>query len=422
MNFLNQINIFNKPVLPPPSYSDYSYMDPRRYSMIIKNIHETCLHSFTTLQSSKILNSSFTLLGEHKEIITGGLIISGVVFFATRYFRDLPKKPLVNMTTTLNYAKLSIKLPEAKTLYIPEVRLIFCIDTSGSMKKETKEESVKMGVNQVLEDALNIVNTIPGSKIGTKIIGFDTTFRTIVEYVGVGSETIANVREKMNQYESKGETEILQALNGSISAIEELQGKNKKMMDVLVLLTDGDNVISRQKKEIDQKDIDAFHERLFATKARFFAVGIGNKHDKKTLGKLAPTSDKFTAEYIDVASKNDSIINAIQKIYQKMVSNGYTLRLTSLQLEPETWSVNDHYSLKEGDKSVADLGLLPEGVEKEVVIKIDGMKLKTDLDLSKVSFDLDFTDSFGKKGTISLPWEPHSKIIPRILNFNPNGN
>ena len=347
------------------------------------------------------------VLWDYKERILGGVAMSGLAWMAIRYYMNRPKYPIASLNSSLNKATLSIETLKSEVVP-PNVTLTFCVDTSGSMQGE-REEAVKRGVNRVLTSALRVIETINGAQIGIAIIGFSRSAYTICEPTQINSSNIDEIRRNLNEYRSNGGTKIINGLKEATTRVEGMARSNKNAGHTLILLSDGDEKLSQSK-------VDAIHTRLIAAKVRLFAIGIGEGHDKATLKKIAPESGRFRGTYIDTTLRGKTIEGAIATIYEQAVAVFSSLVLSTAQLAAGTWSVDNVFSVRANKRSACQLGSFTEerGIVKTVQIHAD--RLREPVDLSGVSFKLAFTDPQGRKGTMSLPWNPGPIMDPKILN------
>lgn len=388
-------------------YSDYEYTDYKRYLALIST---GCEHVYSELPD---VDEVHTFLWANKEWIIGGVAISGVALIAIRYFRSRPQYPIVNMQSTLNYARLSIEIPKKKEVIPPNITLAFCIDTSSSMNGE-REEAVKAGVNDVLNSAQKVVKTLQGANVKIAIVGFNQRSTIICEPTMVTEENgenspIEKIRANLNGYSSSRGTSIIAGLEKATAKLEGMARENKKGEHTLILLTDGED-------SLDQSKVALIQTRLAAANANLFAIGIGERHKKDTLRKIAPETGKFTGTYIDTTLGKETIGSAISKIYTQAIAVFSDLVLRSPQLSAGTWSVDNIPSVMTNKQSECKLGSLSGETKMVRRIQIHSDKLKSPLDLSPVRFDLTFKDPKGREGKLSLPWKSNSIIDPQILS------
>ena len=102
-------------------------------------------------------------------------------------------------------------------------------------------------------------------------------------------------------------------------------------------------------------------------------------------------------------------------MYQQAIASFSQLVLVSSQLVAGTWSVDGELSVEAGEESKCELGVLSEGKESVKHVTIHPEKLEGPLDSEKLSFQLSFTDPTGRKGSLSLPWNPNFIIDPKII-------
>ncbi len=355
------------------------------------------------------LNAGRGFVWSHKELIAGGVII-GVALWAIHYYwKNRPQYPVVEMKSTLDVAALRIEIPK-KYHAPPNVTLTFCIDKSTSMDTEKRMGAVKRALKTVLEDAQGVVNKSKEAQIAVAIIGFNSTSEVITPTTSLiaiapgVANAAQDVEKQIGKLNCDGGTDILQGLDAATTELENMAKVNTQSSHTVVLLTDGED------NSLDTQKLSAIHARLASTQAQLFAIGIGPSHRKETLVKIAATN---RGTYIDTTAGEDTIESAISKIYHQAIASFQEFELTTQQLAPGTWSV---INTPTGNGQAKNLGSISEGESLVKGIKIHGDKLVAPLDLSKVVFSLTFTDPKGKKGKLSLPWNPNTTIDPTILS------
>ena len=347
----------------------------------------------------KAMNTVYAFLLAHKKWMSVGVAISVVALRIIKYLRSRPEYPTVTWASSLNHAQLSIQVP-TQELLPPNVTLVFCVDTSGSMKGD-REGQVKGGLNSILDAAVEEVARGASIKIG--VVGFTNKARTICEPTSVTSESVAGIKGAVGDYTSNGSTKIAVGLDAATTQLEAMARTTSSATHTFVVLTDGDEVLG-------ESAVQGIHSRLAAIQARVFGIGIGAGHKKKTVKLIA--SDK--GDYIDTTEENVSIAGAISDVYEQAIADFTDLRLSS-SLEVGTWSVNGTASVESDGRSACQLGNVSRGVQKELKIQINTETLTSRLDLSQVSFTLHFKDADGREGTMSIPWKPNSIVDPAIL-------
>lgn len=353
--------------------------------------------------AQSLWDTSKTFLWKHKVFVIGAAIVA-VAWWISRYIRNkIPQYPVVKMESTLDVAKLQIEIP--KELQAPiNVTLTYCIDTSGSMKESGRIDAVKTALTLVLKNAQTVVNESDGAKMRMTIVGFDSASRVILPITEVVKN--GSVQTALNTVTSltcDGLTNILKGLDQAVQQLTVMAKADQEASHTVILLTDGDS-------SVDKKQLESIHNRLAVVSANLFAIGIGKDHEQQTLKQIA---GKGT--YIDTTQNNPTIEDAIATIYKQARSSFQQLSLSTEQLDAGTWSVEGKSSVLKEKRSVCDLETLPAGETRKAYIKIHREKISSDLDLSTVKFTLAFTDPKGRKGTLSLPWNPTPFIRPQIL-------
>lgn len=361
-----------KDVLGLTTSAEYPYTDPRRYT-------------------------SWLSRGENYWWVVGGVALTAAALLVIRRLRqNRVEYPNAQLETSLNIGRLTIAVPEKKRPPL-DVSLIFCIDTSGSMKDKQREAQVKKGVGQVLDRVERILSDQPEARVRVAIVGFNDQPYRICEPTEVSTDTWGSLRDALKGYKSSGKTDIVAGLGEAIQVAKEEVSTTR----ALILLSDGE-------EKIDQSRIDAM--RLTAANVNHvFAIGIGKGHHRTTLAAIAAAGK---GDYIDTTLKGQTIPKAIRKSYQQAIA-----RCTGLNLQTPgegRWRV-DGTKVKKG---VADLGELAEGDKKVVRIELDSARLDTPLDLSKIDFLLRFRDSQGNEGGMQLPWNPSTIVDPDILSIS----
>ncbi len=370
-------------------------------------IYKAALSYAPTQQS---LNAGKTFLWNHKEWILAGTVIGIVILKIVRYIKNRPQMPDVEMKTTLNLATLSIQIPKEKYLP-PNVTLTFCIDTSQSMNTTERAGEVKKALGNLLKSAQGVVNKSAGAKISLAITGFNDTSSVVTPITELTStnKKSEEIEKQVKNLKFDGSTSILNGLEGATKELKTMAKANRAATHVLILLTDAEDDTK------DTQRLSSIQATIASTSAMFFAVGIGKDHQKDILKKIV-TYRGLKGTYIDTTSGQDPIGSTVSKIYHQAIASFHELELTSPQLDAHAWSVINTPSAIENGQSKCKLGSLSEGKTLNKSITIHWDKLKDPLDLSTVSFTLTFTDPKGRKGQVSLPWNPTTTIDPAIVS------
>ncbi len=370
-------------------------------------IYKTVSSYAPTVQTRNAIKA---FLWDNKEVIIVSAVAGLVIWKIVHYIRNRPQMPDVKMDTSLNFAKLTIKIPKEK--YTPlDVTLSFCIDMSGSMNTDERAGGVKRALKVLLDNAQQAVTKSAEAKISIAITGFTDTSKIITPPTALTS-TSGKSKETKKQVDAlvfEGGTRILVGFEGAAKESENLAKANPLASHYVILLTDGK---LEDHEEWDNKKLSSIQKRLAAISAKVFAVGIGEEHSKKVLNQIA-TGNSFNGTYIDTAKGKDTIANTIAAIYNQAISSFQELELSS-SLAADTWSVNGKPSRTEKEQSNFSLGALEEGKTLTKHIVIHGNQLKDSLDLSTVFFSLTFKDPKGRKGELKLHWNPRAFVDPAI--------
>jgi Mg-chelatase subunit ChlD len=293
--------------------------------------------------------------------------------------------PDIEFYTSLNFAKLTIKIPKEKYTP-PNVTLTFCVDLSGSMNTTERAGEVKKALTLLLDNAQQVVNK--EAKISIAITGFTDTSTLITSPTALTSTNNKSeeIKKQVEALTFSGSTSILNGLAGTVQELKKLAKTNPQASHYVVLLTDGND-------SCDNTRLSALQKEIALTSAKLFTVGIGKEHSKQVLRQIA-IGNGFNGTYIDTTTGKDTIANTIAAIYNQAISSFQELELSS-SLAADTWSIN-------GMPSV--LGTLEEGKTLTSHIVIHRNKLKDRSDLSTVFFNLTFKDPKGRKGQIKLHW------------------
>ncbi len=359
------------------------------------------------IPTNQTLNLARTFLWNNKEVIVASTAIGTVLLKIIRYIKNRPQMPDVELKSTLNFATLSIKIPKEE-YPPPNVTLTFCIDVSGSMDTVERGDEVKRALCSLLEDAQQVVDKSAEANISIAITAFTKTSRVIIPLEKlISNKESQAIKHQLKHLQFSGGTNILEGLAGATEQLKTAARVNKTASHFIILLTDGEN-------GLDEERLSSIQANIASTSAKLFAIGIGKKHSKDTLRKIA-TNGRFEGIYIDTTSGKDPIGSTISKIYNQAIASFYELELTSAQLGLNTWSVIKTPSVIENGQSKCKLGSLSEGeiLNKSIVIHPD--RLSAPLDLSTVKFSLNFKDPKGRQSQLSLPWNPTAIIDPTIV-------
>lgn len=386
------------------------------------------------------LNIAKAFLWQHRNIIaiTTALVVA---FKIIRYiWKNIPHKPIVQLDSTLNVAKFSITVPKTNRIP-PNITLTFCIDTSGSMNDEDRLNSIKEAMITILDRSQKIINVTEEANISLAIIGFDHNAKIVQKAIRLTPSKIANapnapiniVKNKLANLVSGGTTSIIKGLDMATDELEALARANKTSSHTLILLTDGGD-------RVQDDAIGSIQSRLAKCQANLFAIGIGETHDKGMLKSItAKKKNGLEGEYIDttedkvqdksqeaaaetpakkVARSKARIVNSILDIYDSAIASFTNLVLTTSQLPPGTWSINNSFSTASNNNQVLSQSILGSLSEEEILstsIYIDPKRLDKQIDLSKLEFVLSYTDPAGLKGQVVIPWNANTTINPTIV-------
>lgn len=333
------------------------------------------------------------------------LIAAGCAAFALLIFdyirKRIPQYPDVQMESSLNLARLQIKIPKAKRA-APNVSLTFCIDVSQSMDPDERIGAVKRALTRVLESAKKVVGQQKGAKINFAVCIFNDKASTTTPVTSISSST--NVQQQVDGLKCNGSTSIIAGLTQAAELLKQQAKTNGQAAHTVVLLSDGED-------SIDQSKLTPIQKIFSSHSARLFAIGIGAAHKKATLQSIAAKGT-----YIDTTA-GQTIEGAIAAIYEQAIATFQELKLSTTGLAAGSWSAGRVRSvaLKEGG-SYCDLGSLSEEQSQDLTVGIDVNAVKETFDLSTLSFSLTFRDPQGRQGRIHLPWNPNTLIIPRVVS------
>lgn len=395
----------NLPSVHIPDMAPYRAMARQRFSQLYAKLPD--VRALAKEYIPKAYNSAKPIVWEHRHRIIGGLAIAALAWKVIHYYRNRPQYPIARLKTSLNVGKISIETLKS-VVTPPNVTLTFCVDRSGSMHGD-RESAVKAGVDRVLDSAARVVDAGKGAQIELAILGFATDAGVICEPTMISGSSLDEIKGKLKGYCSGGGTKIITGLDQATTTLEVMARRESGRTHTLILLSDGDETLSDQA-------IQPIHERLRRVNAQLFAIGIGDRHKKETLQKIAPERGRFTGTYIDTTRGEETIESAITKIYEQAVATFSELVLSTTQLGAGVWSVDGTRSVEREEKSVCQLGSFTENEKLAKRIQIHSDALLERLDLGDVTFDLAFTDPRGRKGTMQLHWRPDTVIDPAILN------
>ena len=357
-----------------------------------------------------------------------------------------PQPPLVETKYALNAMELVLTHPHP--VPPPKINLIFCIDTSNSMnlglekgdsreyeivrvlgdgvaevrykdnpkqqrakttKKEnekvlTRADAVKQGTKAVLRRAQDLFKTEKDASVNIAIVTFATNIETICEPTKLtkSGSVMNGLIAKIDEYKSDGSnTDMWTGLERAVQKLNEMVKSDRDAKHILILLTDGNDIANREDLNTETR------EKLLGANALLYTIGIGKGHNDKLLKTLTSESneDSFTGAYIDAGNDPKKIPQAISGIFDRALA-AYKFRLESTKELAGHWIVNREKSKEASGKSVCELGDLLRGkMVKNIKIQSKHLKEGETIDLSKVNFNLVYTDPKGKKGTIPLPWQ-----------------
>lgn len=170
--------------------------------------------------------------------------------------------------------------------------VIFCVDTSGSMRKDDRFEQMRAALRRCL-GRLN-----PGDRFNIVAFGID------VSALAPRPVEAAEASEFLDGLEARGSSSLIEALEAC--AFEE-----SSRPKYIVLLTDGD----------PGREADAKIDKLARGGARIVAVGVGNEVNLKLLDRLAERSGG-TCEYVmPLENVEDRLAAAYEKIASPVLTD-----------------------------------------------------------------------------------------------------
>jgi Mg-chelatase subunit ChlD len=350
-----------------------------------------------------------TFLWTYKGWVAGSVMLGVALGVAYCIWKNRPQFPRAKLESSMNVAVIDVEVVHKKHSP-PNAKLIFCIDTSGSMNSDERIGAVRKALNAIVDHARKVVSASKEAKISFEIIAFETAARQIADLTSItsqGSEVEA-LHQKINVMVGDGGTSILSGLEMA-SQEEKISRANGEAAPTIVLLTDGDD-------NINPEHLSTIHLRLGKAQAKLFAIGIGDGHKKETLETIVTSKDgSFAGEYKDAKAGKKAIEKAITEIYGRAIDSFTQLELTAPGLKAGTWSVANTTSSEENGRVKFELGSLTEGEVLSKAIDIHWDKLPGPLDLANVKFCLTFIDPNGKKGQFYLPFNPNTTIHPRLI-------
>ncbi|MBP7075145.1 MAG: VWA domain-containing protein [Rhabdochlamydiaceae bacterium] len=356
---------------------------------------------------TKTMHAGLSLVWRYKKEIAGSIVVGGGLLYLCRLWINRPQKPLVEFQSSLHYAKLSIQAPQRAPMP-PCATLVFCIDTSGSMKPDERSGAVKKALNDLVAHAEGIIGSSPDANISIEIVAFDENARVITPLTRLeGNGANRSIREQIEAIQCGGGTRILAGLEQATQDLIAARGLGSR---TVILLTDGED------NQLNQKSLAAIHNRLIGANARLFAIGIGKEHSKNTLKAIVThNSPGFSGTYIDTTD-GPTIQRAIDEIYKNAIKPFSGMKIACSQLPAGAWRANRLTSVQGDNQSEVNAGSLEEGDEIKVQIRIDYQSLDQPVDLQDLTFRLTFTDPNGRAGEVLLHWNPSTIIDPAIVN------
>lgn len=372
----------------------------------VREAFKTYLHNIIAIakrQFALFYKVGKAFLGRYRwQIISGtALVAAGVSLYYLwkKWEATKLREVSVDLKSTLNLATLSVRALKRKQKPI-NVMLTIVIDKSGSMNG-ARQKAVVKAICDILESSKDLIRAPKNAKIRIAITAFNGQAESIQEMVQLSSSNIESIRKKVEAIRSEGNTAIIKGLQDGLKEVE----KVKNCEHTLIVLTDGED----QQLSLG---IEAIQERFASAKVKVFAVGIGGDHNKESLRKLVDSSgSKFEGKYIDMTQRTSTIADVVADIYAQAISSHH-LHLIA-PLEPGTWSMAGRESVKGSipHQSSCDMGLLSEGEEKTLEIRIHPDKLTTPIDLSKLAFTL--SNASGQ--SLRLPWSGNTIIDTDVI-------
>lgn len=377
------------------------------------NAHRISFTQYVMKEAPIRWNQGRTFVIQHQEVLKKGAMGITILFTAWRiyrYWQSLPEYPQFALTSTLTYARVMIGMPAKEKEPKRHIRLVFCIDTSGSMRGH-REAEVKKGIEAVLTNAAERIGD--ELEIDVAIVGFNDRAHEIVAAQALNRRSVTGIIDKVNGYRSDGMTSIDK---GVVKACEEIGriGRKEETSSALILLTDGDD------SKITQAKGEELAGKVAALGAQFFAIGIQG-FKKETLLRLT-TEDKI----IDT-TKGTSIVDAISILYGRVIGKFHGLRLYCPELsQAGQWSIQLLFNrgssgwVANGTRGI-DLPELAEGETREYQLYIDPLRLDAAIDLSDLVFKLAFKDPRGIEGEATLSWHGGTIVDSAIITPKEKG-
>lgn len=340
----------------------------------------------------KAYEAVHTHLWPHRVNITKGVAAVAAAIFGYYYWKSLPMKPHVKFSTCLNHGRFEVSMPKNAPVK-PNVNLIFCVDTSGSMRDHGRVDAVKRALHTLVSNAqAKIKNS--GASIAIAIAGFSSEATVLLKPTELSATDTSDVTSKINVIQCNGETKIFEGLRCAQNVLTQMVRTKPQAKHTVILLTDGGDTVY-------DRDLASLNQLFQKVQAQVYAIGIAD-HNSTVLKNI---SARLQGTYIDTSKTQNTIESSINTIYQQTLSSYQDLELSS-SLKGNCWSVQNHQI------GVCRLGSLSEGTTIDKVITIHGESLlEESVDLATVTFTLSYIDPVGKKGRITLPWDPHFFII-----------
>jgi Ca-activated chloride channel family protein len=176
---------------------------------------------------------------------------------------------------------------------VPAKDVLFCLDTSGSMRGE-KVEQARAAVEYCL-DHLNAGDRFNIITFGTEVKGFRNA-------VAAGDKaTVAAAKEFIDEAVARGRTNISGALAKGLAG-RPTDGR----LRIMIFLTDGTPTAGEL---VAEKIIEKLPE-MNGSRTRIFVMGVGHDVNAHLLDKLAAATDGST-EYVDPDQEIDVKIAAL---------------------------------------------------------------------------------------------------------------
>jgi uncharacterized protein YegL len=376
------------------------------------NAHRIIFSQCVKKEASTLWNQGRTSLIQNQVALKKGGGALAMVFLAWKlykYRQSLPEHPKFALASSLNYARVIIGMPEKEKEAARHIRLVFCIDTSGSMIGSSEKE-VKEGMKAVLRDGANRVNE--ELVIEVAVVGFNDRAHEIAAPKILNQESVESLINKVESYQSKGTTSIIAGVEKACEGFGKMK-QGAETSSVLILLTDGQDgqMTSEKGKELA--------DRVAALGARLFAIGIKG-FNQEILKRL------IAEKNIIDTTKGTSIVGAISILYKRAIAKFCALRLYCPELsQAGQWSLKP---LFDGEQELIackeqgiDLATLAEGETREYQLCIDILKLDAPIDLKQLVFKLAFKDPRGIKGEVTLPWRGKTVADTAIITPKKKG-